>query len=87
MGGKESKMCKAFEAIDTSGDQKVTKEEIAAYLKTDRAKKLLWEFTQAEYEEFEDEVKNLGNASSFCTDKIIFVLDTTNLSRTKSFLS
>ena len=62
MGSSESKMKKAFEAIDTSGDSKVTKEEIAAYLKTNVAKKILWEFTAAEYDEFEEEVKNLGKS-------------------------
>merc|ERR1711997_430540 len=59
MGGKESKMKRAFEAIDVSGDNKVTKGEISAYLETDKAKKLLKKFTVDEYKEFQQEVLNL----------------------------
>ena len=63
MGGKESKMKKAFEAIDVIGDKKITKGEIATYLETERAKKLLKKFTDAEYQEFKQEVKNLGKSN------------------------
>ena len=63
MGNKEAKMKKAFEAIDVSGDKKVTKAELCTYLETERAKKLLKRFTDAEYQEFQQEVKNLGKSN------------------------
>merc|ERR1712141_915218 len=59
MGGKESKMKRAFEAIDVSGDGKVTKGEMSAYLETDKAKKLLKKFNENDYKEFQQEVHNL----------------------------
>ena len=58
MGGKESKMKRAFEEIDVSGDGKVTKAEMAIYLGTEKAKKLLKKFTAVEYQEFVQEVKS-----------------------------
>ena len=60
MGSKESKMKNAFEAIDTSGDKKVTLWDLASYIETDKARQLLKKFSYAEQEEFRQEVLNLG---------------------------
>ena len=41
MGSKESKLKKAFEEIDESGDKKVSPEELADFFNSGKAEKLL----------------------------------------------
>ena len=64
MGSKESKLKKAFEEIDTSGDKKVSVQELADFIDTNKNEKageiLFKDFSKKEREEFKRELMSLG---------------------------
>ena len=64
MGSKESKLKKAFEEIDTSGDKKVSVQELADYIDPNENEKvgevLFKEFSREERKEFKRELMTLG---------------------------
>ena len=52
MGVNESKIKKAFEEIDTSGDKKLDADELANFLRSPRGGEVLSQFSRQDQEEF-----------------------------------
>ena len=62
MGSKESKLKEAFEEIDTSGDKKVSVQELMDFIKRndEKAIEIFKDFSKKEQDEFIQELKSLG---------------------------
>ena len=62
MGSKESKLKEAFEEIDTSGDKKVSVQELMDFIKRndEKAIEIFKDFSKKEQDEFIKELESLG---------------------------
>ena len=64
MGNKEAKFKEIFEEIDTSGDGKVSFDELAVYIISPKAVNQLKMFTSEEMEELENEFSSMDENDS-----------------------
>ena len=62
MGSKESKLKEAFEEIDTSGDKKVSVQELMDFIKRndEKAIEIFKDFSKKEQDEFIQELQSIG---------------------------
>ena len=74
MGSKESKLKEAFEEIDTSGDKKVSVQELMDFIKRndEKAIEIFKDFSKKEQDEFIKELESLGLSDKNLDGKLSF---------------